>query len=97
VRSRPGWRRDPIQVPVEVRPRSQPGIGDPLADLELRFAIGKHDGERLSGELLDASQNRGVAVKRRRIPTAMADGETGRSTLSLGSGRGPASRHDGYG
>jgi small subunit ribosomal protein S7 len=61
------------QVPVEVRPdRSQA--------LAIRWLIGSSRArsentmeERLSGELLDASNNRGVAVKRREDTHRMAD------------------------
>jgi small subunit ribosomal protein S7 len=61
------------QVPVEVRSeRSQA--------LAIRWLIGSARGrsektmeERLSGELLDASNNRGVAVKRREDTHRMAD------------------------
>jgi small subunit ribosomal protein S7 len=61
------------QVPVEVRPdRSQA--------LAIRWLIGSSRGrsentmeERLSGELLDAASNRGVAVKRREDTHRMAD------------------------
>jgi small subunit ribosomal protein S7 len=61
------------QVPVEVRSeRSQA--------LAIRWLIGGARGrsektmeERLSGELLDASNNRGVAVKRREDTHRMAD------------------------
>ena len=61
------------QVPVEVRPdRSQA--------LAIRWLIGSSRGrsentmeERLSGELMDASNNRGVAVKRREDTHRMAD------------------------
>jgi small subunit ribosomal protein S7 len=61
------------QVPVEVRPeRSQA--------LAIRWLIGAARGrsentmeERLSGELLDAANNRGVAVKRREDTHRMAD------------------------
>jgi len=61
------------QVPVEVRPdRSQA--------LAIRWLISASRGrsentmeERLSGELLDASNNRGVAVKRREDTHRMAD------------------------
>ena len=61
------------QVPVEVRPdRSQA--------LAIRWLISSSRGrsentmeERLSGELLDASNNRGVAVKRREDTHRMAD------------------------
>jgi len=61
------------QVPVEVRPeRSQA--------LAIRWLIGsararseKTMEERLSGELLDAANNRGVAVKRREDTHRMAD------------------------
>jgi small subunit ribosomal protein S7 len=61
------------QVPVEVRPdRSQA--------LAIRWLIASSRGrsentmeERLSGELLDAASNRGVAVKRREDTHRMAD------------------------
>ena len=61
------------QVPVEVRPdRSQA--------LAIRWLISGSRGrgentmeERLSGELLDAANNRGVAVKRREDTHRMAD------------------------
>jgi len=61
------------QVPVEVRPdRSQA--------LAIRWLISSSRArsentmeERLSGELMDASQNRGVAVKRREDTHRMAD------------------------
>ena len=61
------------QVPVEVRPdRSQA--------LAIRWIIASSRGrsentmeERLSGELLDAANNRGVAVKRREDTHRMAD------------------------
>jgi small subunit ribosomal protein S7 len=61
------------QVPVEVRPeRSQA--------LAIRWIIGAARGrsentmeERLSGELLDAANNRGVSVKRREDTHRMAD------------------------
>ena len=61
------------QVPVEVRPdRSQA--------LAIRWLIAGSRGrsentmeERLSGELLDAASNRGVAVKRREDTHRMAD------------------------
>jgi small subunit ribosomal protein S7 len=61
------------QVPVEVRPdRSQA--------LAIRWLISSSRGrsentmeERLSGELLDAANNRGVAVKRREDTHRMAD------------------------
>ncbi len=61
------------QVPVEVRPdRSQA--------LAIRWLIASSRGrgentmeERLSGELLDAANNRGVAVKRREDTHRMAD------------------------
>ena len=61
------------QVPVEVRPdRSQA--------LAIRWLIGSSRNrsentmeERLSGELLDAANNRGVAVKRREDTHRMAD------------------------
>ena len=61
------------QVPVEVRPdRSQA--------LAIRWIITSSRGrsentmeERLSGELLDAANNRGVAVKRREDTHRMAD------------------------
>jgi small subunit ribosomal protein S7 len=61
------------QVPVEVRTdRSQA--------LAIRWLIGSARGrsentmeERLSGELLDASQNRGAAVKKREDTHRMAD------------------------
>jgi small subunit ribosomal protein S7 len=61
------------QVPVEVRPdRSQA--------LAIRWLIASSRGrsentmeERLSGELLDAAGNRGVAVKRREDTHRMAD------------------------
>src|SRR5690348_1803501 len=61
------------QVPVEVRPdRSQA--------LAIRWLIGSARArsentmeERLSGELLDAANNRGVAVKRREDTHRMAD------------------------
>ena len=61
------------QVPVEVRPeRSQA--------LAIRWLIGSARGrsentmeERLSGELMDASQNRGAAVKKREDTHRMAD------------------------
>ena len=61
------------QVPVEVRPeRSQA--------LAIRWIIGAARGrsentmeERLSGELLDAANNRGVSVKKREDTHRMAD------------------------
>ena len=61
------------QVPIEVRPdRSQA--------LAIRWLIGSSRGrsentmeERLSGELMDAANNRGVAVKRREDTHRMAD------------------------
>jgi small subunit ribosomal protein S7 len=61
------------QVPVEVRPdRSQA--------LAIRWLIGTARGrsentmeERLSGELMDAAQNRGSAVKKREDTHRMAD------------------------
>ena len=61
------------QVPVEVRPdRSQA--------LAIRWIIGSARGrsentmeERLSGELLDAANNRGAAVKKREDTHRMAD------------------------
>ena len=61
------------QVPIEVRPdRSQA--------LAIRWLISSSRArsentmeERLSGELLDAAQNRGVAVKRREDTHRMAD------------------------
>ena len=61
------------QVPVEVR-------ADRSQALAIRWLIGSARGrsentmeERLSGELLDASQNRGAAVKKREDTHRMAD------------------------
>ena len=61
------------QVPVEVRP-------DRAQALAIRWLIGSSRNrsentmeERLSGELLDAANNRGVAVKRREDTHRMAD------------------------
>ena len=61
------------QVPVEVRP-------DRSEALAIRWLISSSRGrsentmeERLSGELLDASNNRGVAVKKREDTHRMAD------------------------
>ena len=61
------------QVPVEVRP-------DRAQALAIRWLIGSARGrsentmeERLSGELLDAANNRGVAVKKREDTHRMAD------------------------
>src|SRR4051812_30947040 len=61
------------QVPVEVR-------ADRSQALAIRWLIGSARGrsentmeERLSGELMDASQNRGAAVKKREDTHRMAD------------------------
>ena len=61
------------QVPVEVRP-------DRSSALAIRWLISSSRGrsentmeERLSGELMDASNNRGVAVKKREDTHRMAD------------------------
>ena len=61
------------QVPVEVRP-------DRAQALAIRWLIGSSRNrsentmeERLSGELLDAANNRGVAVKRREDTHRLAD------------------------
>jgi len=61
------------QVPVEVRP-------DRGQALAIRWLIGSSRGrsehtmeERLSGELMDASNNRGTAVKKREDTHRMAD------------------------
>jgi small subunit ribosomal protein S7 len=49
------------QVPVEVRPERPPRAGDPLAG-QRRAQRGENTmTEKLAGELLDASNNRGVA------------------------------------
>src|SRR5690242_14560671 len=61
------------QVPVEVRPERAQALA-------IRWLIGAARGrsentmeERLSGELLDAANNRGVAVKKREDTHRMAD------------------------
>src|SRR5256886_14541646 len=63
------------QVPVEVRP-------DRSSALAIRWLISRSRGrsentmeERLSGELLDASNNRGVAVKRREATPLLAQAD----------------------
>ena len=62
------------QVPVEVRPERAPGAGDPLADhRRARAARENTMTERLSGELLDAANNRGAAVKKREDTHRMAE------------------------
>ena len=55
------------QVPVEVRTRPAPSAGDPLAALPRRAAATRRPWSiKLSGELLDAANNRGNAVKKAR-------------------------------
>ena len=62
------------QVPVEVRPDRAPGAGDPLAHHRRRGSARRTTMiDRLSGELLDASNNRGAAVKKREDTHRMAE------------------------
>jgi small subunit ribosomal protein S7 len=60
------------QVPVEVR-TSAAGARDPLAHHAARKRNEKTMVERLSGELLDAANNRGNAVKKREDTHKMAE------------------------
>ena len=53
--------------------RARPGAGHPLADHGRARAVGKDHVGRLSGELMDASQNRGNAVKKREDTHRMAE------------------------
>jgi small subunit ribosomal protein S7 len=62
--------------PTRCRSRCVPtvaGAGDPLADLGRALAQRNTMSERLSGELLDASNNRGKAVKKREDTHRMAE------------------------
>ena len=62
------------QVPVEVRPRAAAGAGDALDHRRTRTARGeKTMRDRLAGELLDAAENRGDAIKKKEDTHRMAE------------------------
>ena len=69
----PGRRRD-LPGPGRGAHRARPGAGDPLADLgRARSRSEKTMAGRLSGELMDAANNRGNAVKKREDTHRMAE------------------------
>ncbi len=61
------------QVPVEVRPVRRTALAMRWLVDAARKRGEKSMGERLAGELLDASENRGTAVKKREDTHRMAD------------------------
>ena len=61
------------QVPVDVRPERSEALGMRWLVLYARERGEKSMRERLAGELLDASQNRGNAVKKREDTHKMAE------------------------
>ena len=61
------------QVPVEVRPERRPALAIRWILTAARARNEKTMEERLSGELLDASNNRGNAVKKREDTHRMAE------------------------
>ena len=62
------------QVPVEVRPERSQALAIRWLISSARAARSENTmEERLSGELLDAANNRGVAVKKREDTHRMAD------------------------
>jgi small subunit ribosomal protein S7 len=61
------------QVPVEVRPSRQTALAMRWLVDAARKRSEKSMGQRLAGELLDASQNRGTAVKKREDTHKMAE------------------------
>ena len=61
------------QVPVEVRPERRQALATRWLIQSATKRSEKTMTERLAGELLDAAQNRGSAVKKREDTTKMAD------------------------
>ena len=61
------------QVPVEVRPVRRDGAGDALAPRGGAQARREVDGPRLAGELLEAAEGRGGAMKKREEVHRMAE------------------------
>ena len=61
------------QVPVEVRPDRRQALAIRWLIQAARDRSGNTMKERLSGELLDAANNRGIAVKKREDTHRMAD------------------------
>ena len=61
------------QVPVEVRPERRQALAIRWLIQAARARSDKTMVERLAGELLDAANNRGTAVKKREDTTKMAD------------------------
>jgi small subunit ribosomal protein S7 len=61
------------QVPVEVRPERRQALATRWLIQAAQKRSEKTMVERLAGELLDAANNRGTAVKKREDTTKMAD------------------------
>ena len=61
------------QVPVEVRPERRQALGDPLDHRGRARPQRENHGGAALGELLDASNNRGNAVKKREDTHRMAE------------------------
>jgi small subunit ribosomal protein S7 len=61
------------QVPVEVRPERRTSLSMRWIIAAARRRAEKSMGEKLAGELLDAANNRGTAVKKREDTHKMAE------------------------
>ena len=61
------------QVPVEVRPARRGSLGMRWLVVNARSRAEKSMAERLAGELLDAANNRGAAIKKKEDTHRMAD------------------------
>ncbi|RMD69160.1 MAG: 30S ribosomal protein S7 [Gammaproteobacteria bacterium] len=61
------------QVPIEVRPNRQMALAMRWLVQAARKRTGKSMGERLSSEILDASEGRGAAVKKKEDTHRMAE------------------------
>ena len=61
------------QVPIQGRPGRRPALGLPWPAMVARKRGGKTMKERLAGEILDACNNTGAAVKRREDTHKMAE------------------------
>jgi len=61
------------QVPVEVRPARRSSLGMRWLVVNARSRAEKSMAERLAGELLDAANNRGAAIKKKEDTHRMAD------------------------
>lgn len=61
------------QVPVEVRPRRSEALGFRWVIESAKDRPGRSMSERLAGELMDAYNNRGAAIKKREDVHRMAE------------------------